>query len=205
MARACACDDADGDPACRADSAWRRLRSSKCHCRPCSVRPQIGTGSTGAISCPSRGPQGPIATPKLGKIRRVMTPTLDALAVARIDEAICIGCRLCIDACPYDAIVGAAKHMHTVLPALCTGCKLCIPPCPVDCIAMQPAGRAWSREDARAADERKAARNLRLARAGAAAATPASPDEERARRRAAIDAALGRARARRAALGSRRT
>jgi electron transport complex protein RnfB len=134
-----------------------------------------------------------------------MTPTPDALAVARIDEAICIGCRLCIDACPYDAIVGAAKHMHTVLPALCTGCKLCIPPCPVDCIAMQPAGRAWSREDARAADERKAARNLRLARTGAEAATPPSPDEERARRRAAIDAALGRARARRAALGSPRT
>ena len=76
------------------------------------------------------------------------------LAVARIDEAWCIGCTLCIDACPVDAIVGAAKRMHTVLPALCTGCELCLPPCPVDCIDMVPAGRAWSPADARAAGER---------------------------------------------------
>jgi electron transport complex protein RnfB len=68
---------------------------------------------------------------------------------ARIDEAACIGCTLCIDACPVDAIAGAAKRMHTVLPALCTGCALCIPPCPVDCITMVPAGRVWGREDAR--------------------------------------------------------
>ena len=72
----------------------------------------------------------------------------DALTVARIDEAVCIGCTLCIDACPVDAIVGAAKRMHTVLPALCTGCELCVAPCPVDCIAMIPAGRAWSEADA---------------------------------------------------------
>ena len=60
------------------------------------------------------------------------------LAVARIDEAACIGCTLCIDACPVDAIVGAAKRLHAVLPALCTGCALCLPPCPVDCITMVP-------------------------------------------------------------------
>jgi len=144
------------------------------------------------------------APPKLGKIRGVSTPTLHALAVARIDEAICIGCTLCVDACPYDAIVGAAKHMHTVLPTLCTGCQLCIPPCPVDCIAMVPAGRVWSREDARMADERRLARDLRIARTRAPVAAPASPDDGRARRRAAIDAALGRARARRAAFGSDR-
>ena len=64
------------------------------------------------------------------------------VAVALVDESRCIGCTLCIDACPVDAIAGAAKRMHTVLPVLCTGCALCIPPCPVDCITMVPAGRA---------------------------------------------------------------
>ena len=57
-------------------------------------------------------------------------------AVAVIEESQCIGCTLCIQACPVDAIVGAAKQMHTVVPELCTGCELCVAPCPVDCIAM---------------------------------------------------------------------
>ncbi len=56
--------------------------------------------------------------------------------VAFIDEALCIGCTLCIQACPVDAILGAAKQMHTILPSLCTGCDLCVAPCPVDCISM---------------------------------------------------------------------
>lgn len=55
---------------------------------------------------------------------------------AVIDEAVCIGCTLCIQACPVDAIVGATKQMHTVIAAECTGCDLCLPPCPVDCIEM---------------------------------------------------------------------
>jgi electron transport complex protein RnfB len=59
-------------------------------------------------------------------------------SVAIIDEARCIGCTLCIQACPVDAIVGAAKHMHTVIAEECTGCNLCVPPCPVDCIDMVP-------------------------------------------------------------------
>jgi electron transport complex protein RnfB len=58
--------------------------------------------------------------------------------VAVIDEQICIGCTLCIQACPVDAILGAAKQMHTVIEKECTGCELCLPPCPVDCIAMVP-------------------------------------------------------------------
>jgi len=126
------------------------------------------------------------------------------LEVARIDAAVCIGCTLCIDACPVDAIVGAAKRMHTVLPALCTGCELCIPPCPVDCIAMLPAGRAWSREDARAARERYGARNLRSARAAAPTPPPGSAEHEQQRRQATVAAALARARARRAAFASGR-
>lgn len=57
--------------------------------------------------------------------------------VAVIDEQLCIGCTLCIQACPVDAILGAAKQMHTVIESECTGCELCVEPCPVDCIHMQ--------------------------------------------------------------------
>lgn len=59
-------------------------------------------------------------------------------ALAVIDEQVCIGCTKCIQACPVDAILGAAKHMHTVIADECTGCALCLPPCPVDCIEMVP-------------------------------------------------------------------
>jgi electron transport complex protein RnfB len=88
-------------------------------------------------------------------------------AVAVIDERYCIGCTLCIQACPVDAIVGAAKYMHTVIADRCTGCELCITPCPVDCISMQPleardaAARAAAEADMR---RRSAARRQRLER-----------------------------------------
>ncbi|MCW8878922.1 MAG: electron transport complex subunit RsxB [Kangiellaceae bacterium] len=71
--------------------------------------------------------------------------TLPKVAVIREDE--CIGCTKCIQACPVDAIVGAAKHMHTVIEAECTGCDLCVPPCPVDCIDMveiRPGVEEWT-------------------------------------------------------------
>jgi electron transport complex protein RnfB len=68
--------------------------------------------------------------------------------IAIIDEDVCIGCTKCIQACPVDAVVGAAKLMHTVIPQLCTGCELCIPPCPVDCIDMVEA-RTEARQSAR--------------------------------------------------------
>ncbi|HEX7646156.1 MAG TPA: electron transport complex subunit RsxB [Noviherbaspirillum sp.] len=139
--------------------------------------------------------------------------------VAVIDETACIGCTLCIQACPVDAIVGAAKQMHTVVPELCTGCDLCVAPCPVDCIAMVEAtpGKtgwdAWSQEQADAARARHDFRTFRLRRdkeendarlaAKAAAklkaveAESAMTPEERAaqeRKKAIIQAAMERAR-----------
>ena len=59
-------------------------------------------------------------------------------SVAFIDENLCIGCTLCFQACPVDAIAGAAKQMHTIIASECTGCELCVAPCPVDCISMVP-------------------------------------------------------------------
>ena len=82
--------------------------------------------------------------------REAEQPVVSAPAdrVAVIDEAACIGCALCLDACPVDAIVGASKYLHTVIEVRCTGCELCLPPCPVDCISLAPVARAtlrWER------------------------------------------------------------
>jgi Na+-translocating ferredoxin:NAD+ oxidoreductase subunit B len=139
--------------------------------------------------------------------------------VAFIDESLCIGCTLCIQACPVDAILGAAKQMHTILPSLCTGCDLCVAPCPVDCISMLPVTgertgwHAWTQEQADAARARHDFRTLRLQRereendARLAAKAVAkmkevtaeatnTPDElaEKERKRAIIAAAIERAR-----------
>ena len=93
------------------------------------------------------------------------------LTVAVIDEAWCIGCTLCIKACPVDCISGTNKHMHTVIEADCTGCELCLPACPVDCISLEVVtpGRsgwqAWTPEQAGAARQRYQERNARRQRA----------------------------------------
>lgn len=63
---------------------------------------------------------------------------MNAARVARIAHPQCVGCALCIDACPFDAIAGIAQKNHAVLPDLCTECALCLPACPVDCISLQP-------------------------------------------------------------------
>lgn len=84
-------------------------------------------------------------------------------AVAVIDESRCIGCTLCIDACPVDAIVGAAQLMHTVVEPWCIGCVLCVPPCPVDCIEMVPARGEWSAALKHAAGQRGQRRKARTA------------------------------------------
>jgi electron transport complex protein RnfB len=138
--------------------------------------------------------------------------------IAVIDEARCIGCTLCIQACPVDAIVGARKLMHTVIAAQCTGCELCLPPCPVDCIVL--AARRWRaaelvpgrrRADADAARLRFRNRVSRLererrrhaermaAKAAQKADSPTATDRAQARKQAIVAAALERARQRLAA------
>jgi len=92
--------------------------------------------------------------------------------VALIDESRCIGCTLCIEACPVDAIVGAAQLMHTVVEPWCIGCALCLPPCPVDCIAMVPARGEWNAGLKRHAGERARARKARLKRQAIAIRDP---------------------------------
>ena len=90
--------------------------------------------------------------------------------IAIIDEAWCIGCTLCIKACPTDAIVGSNKRMHTVIEPWCTGCELCIPVCPVDCIQLEnvtgerTGWAAWSQPEAETALRRYKARQVRLER-----------------------------------------
>ncbi len=142
--------------------------------------------------------------------------------VAFIDENWCIGCTLCLDACPTDAIVGSHKVMHTVLEPWCTGCELCIPVCPVDCIELEPVTgaatgwAAWSAPQAAQALQRYEQRKRRLEREGTEHAqrleakalaklqdlpglTHNAQGPEVDRKRAVIEAALARARARRSA------
>ncbi len=148
--------------------------------------------------------------------------------VALIDETLCIGCTLCIQACPVDAIAGAPKQMHTVVTALCTGCDLCVPPCPVDCITMVPVTgaatgwQAWSQPQADAARSRHERHLNRHKRALTSTKTkaPATPAENSqaplppptlptsaeathdasSKRQALVQAALARARQRQQAI-----
>jgi electron transport complex protein RnfB len=164
----------------------------------------IAAGAADVNRCPPGGEEG---VRRLALIAGRPPATLDAAcgaegprARAVIDEAACIGCALCLQACPVDAIVGAAKHMHTVVASLCTGCELCLPACPVDCIALvnasgeQRGWGAWSRADAeraRARYERHRLREDQLA-TDSAAAPSANADQAKA---AILAAAIARARA----------
>jgi Na+-translocating ferredoxin:NAD+ oxidoreductase subunit B len=119
---------------------------------------------------------------------------------AVIDEQTCIGCTLCIEACPVDAIIGGSQRMHTVIKAECTGCGWCLPPCPVDCITLVEAGEPLAHDDRkRRTDQyrrRYRARQARLEHERANHADSARLENAERKKRAAIERAMQRARQR---------
>ncbi|MDP9107606.1 MAG: electron transport complex subunit RsxB [Pseudomonadota bacterium] len=212
----------------RIEDALPQTQCTKCGyaaCRPYAEA--IAAGTAEINQCPPGGAEGVARLAALtGRAVIPLNPINGherPRPLALIDEALCIGCTLCIQACPVDAIIGAAKQMHTVIETLCTGCDLCVAPCPVDCISMVPATsttgwQAWSATQANAARWRHDFRTARLQRearendarlAVKAAAKlqqlndPAAqtPDEiaQRARKKAIVEAAIERARLRRLA------
>ena len=134
----------DGDPIIeKIDSILPQTQCGQCGypgCKPYATA--IASGEADINQCPPGGADG---IHKLADLLGVDFKPLNEehgvpkpKSVAIIDEKTCIGCTLCIQACPVDAILGSAKHMHTIIEKECTGCVLCLPPCPVDCIEMVP-------------------------------------------------------------------
>ena len=165
------------DPAfvARLDALLPQTQCTRCGYPDCrGYAEAIAAGEADINRCPPGGAEG-IA--RLAALTGHAVIALDTThgpegprALAVIDEAWCIGCTLCIKACPVDCIVGAPKLMHTVIDALCTGCELCVPACPVDCIALLPVtpGRsgwaAWSAAQAEEARGRYAFHHFRVHR-----------------------------------------
>ena len=153
------------DLARRLDDALPQTQCTRCGYPDCRAYAQAIAHDGAAINqCPPGGAEG---TARLAAITGACATALNPnngvegpLRLASIDEAWCIGCTLCIQACPVDCIVGAPTLMHTVSGAQCTGCELCLPACPVDCIAMVPVTGtrtgwdAWSEVQALDARER---------------------------------------------------
>jgi len=199
----------------RIDALLPQTQCTKCGypaCRPYAEA--IARGEAEINQCPPGGDAtiGELAA-LLGRKIRPLDPKNgieQPRRVALIDEARCIGCTLCIQACPVDAIVGAPQLMHTVVTELCSGCDLCVAPCPVDCIAMVTATGAdatWDRARAHAARERFERRRSRHERERreraerlAQRALQAKEDPDTEKKRAIIQAAIERARARRRAV-----
>jgi electron transport complex protein RnfB len=191
--------------AARILDALPQTQCTRCGYPDCAGYAQaIVEGGAGIDQCPPGGAEGVARLSQLtGQPVRPIDPQFGSegpRALAVIDEAWCIGCTLCLDACPTDAILGIHKRMHTVIEAHCTGCELCIPVCPVDCISLEVATpgksgwQAWSQAQADEARKRYEAHGKRREKRDqprAAKAPEAAPD----RKRAVIEAALARARA----------
>lgn len=159
----------------RLDAALPQTQCTRCGYPDCRTYAEaMAANEAGINRCPPGGADG---VRRLAAIAGRPAAALDPgcgsegpRVLAVIDEAACIGCTLCIKACPVDCIVGAAKLMHTVIDDDCTGCELCVPACPVDCIAIVPVTgtqtgwQAWTAAQAAQARERHAFRQRRLAR-----------------------------------------
>ncbi len=150
----------------RIDALLPQTQCTRCGfdgCRPYATA--IAAGEADIDRCPPGGDAGVVKlATMLGRAAKSLDPAYGPFMpprVAVIDEATCIGCTKCIQACPVDAIVGASRLMHTVIAPWCTGCELCIPPCPVDCIAMDATAEL---PDANLSRARHDARDARLVR-----------------------------------------
>jgi electron transport complex protein RnfB len=217
----------------RLEDALPQTQCTKCGYPDCRAYAEaMATGAVLPNRCPPGGVEGitrlsKILTPIYPQDAFELHPTIDPdcgkerpRPVALIDPKKCIGCTLCIQACPVDAIVGASKQMHIVLTEWCTGCDLCIPPCPVDCISMidvtesKTGWDAWTTELAEVSRQRYHNREQRLDReikdnderlakkaaaklAAVNAEQPLSDEArvEQERKRAIIAAAIARAQA----------
>jgi electron transport complex protein RnfB len=209
----------------RINAALPQTQCTRCGYPDCAAYAQAISGAEAEINqCPPGGAEGIMRLAAItGQPPLPLNPANGSEGprhLAVIDEAWCIGCTLCLDACPTDAIVGSNKLMHTVIEPYCTGCELCIPVCPVDCISLEnvtgghTGWLAWSPVDAVQALNRYEIHSLRrmqdkgesqkrLEEKAQATqldlpvpsqhADPVMPDQKRA----VIAAALARARARR--------
>ena len=155
------------------NDALPQTQCTRCGYPDCASYALAMAQGTAAINqCPPGGMAGIEKLSQLtGQPKLALNPEHGAEGprqVAIVDEAWCIGCTLCIKACPTDAILGANKFMHTVIEPWCTGCELCIPVCPVDCIQLEnvtgekTGWAAWSPEQANTARQRYLARQARL-------------------------------------------
>ena len=218
------------DLARRIDAALPQTQCTRCGYPDCaSYAEAVAAGEAGINQCPPGGTEG---IERLASLTGRSTSPLNPgngiegpLTLAVIDEDWCIGCTLCIKVCPTDAIVGSNKRMHTVIEPFCTGCELCLPVCPVDCISLEIVSgertgwQAWTTEQAAQARQRYDERKLRLAREQvehdqvleAKARMKFADLEAHSRhtdpvvldkKRAVIEAALERARAKRQASGA---
>ncbi len=206
------------------DAALPQTQCTRCGYPDCrSYAEAIAEGTADIDRCPPGGAQGiqrlAAITGRPPRPLNIGHGEEGPRRLAVIDEAWCIGCTLCIKACPVDCIVGAPRQMHTIIADLCTGCELCVPPCPVDCIDLQPVTvdrtgwDAWSDEQAQRSRLRyleRGRRQQRQARENAErlAAKAASKLDDLAqhstirdtetldRKRALVTAAVERARAR---------
>jgi electron transport complex protein RnfB len=188
----------------RLEDALPQTQCTRCGYADCRAYAQaIADGIADVNRCPPGGAEG---VTRLARIAGRVALPLDAdcgveaaRTLAVIDEASCIGCALCLKACPVDAIVGAGKRMHTVIEVLCTGCELCIPVCPVDCISLVNVSggatgwNAWSGAQAGTSRARYAAHQSRAAKEATTAAA-STGTASGASKREAVAAAVARAR-----------